>query len=110
MQVLRNLVSSKVYKHFSNIETYDQVLTVLKNVYVKPYDIISDRSSQGFKLSVRSSQEFNLSVKFSLHFLKLHITELHQKIHDLQWEKEKLETEPQADLDLDLYQLFSQHV
>ena len=31
LQVLINLVSPKVYKHFLNVETYDQALTVLKN-------------------------------------------------------------------------------
>ena len=66
-------------------------------------------SSLKFSPPVRSSRGFKLSKKFSLQFLKLRITELHQKIRDLRLDKEKLETELQADLDLDLYQLLSQH-
>ena len=43
LQVLTNLVSPKVYKHFSNVETYEQALTVLKNVCIKPHNIIAAR-------------------------------------------------------------------
>ena len=43
LQVLTNLVSPKVYKHFSNVKIYDQALTVLKNVYIKPHNIIAAR-------------------------------------------------------------------
>ena len=64
-------------------------------------------SSLKFSPSVSSSREFKLSKNFSFQFLKLRITELHQKICDLRLEKEKLETELQADLDLDLYQPLS---
>ena len=43
LQVLTNLVSLKAFKHFSNVETYYQALTVLKNIYIKPHNIIAAR-------------------------------------------------------------------
>ena len=59
---------------------------------------------------IRSSREFKLAKKFSIQFLKLRIAELHQKIRNLQMEKEKLENELQTELDVHLYQLLSQHI
>ena len=41
LQVLTNLVSPKIYKHFSNVKTYVPALTVLKNVYIKPHNIFA---------------------------------------------------------------------
>ena len=67
-------------------------------------------SSLKFSPPVRSSRGFKLPKKFSLQFLKLRITKLHQKICDLRLEKKKLKTELQADLDLDLYQLLSHYI
>ena len=56
---------------------------------------------------VRSSRGFKLAKKFSIQFLKLRITELHQKIRNLQMEKEKLEIELQTKLDVYIYTSFS---
>ena len=67
-------------------------------------------SSLKFSPPVRSSRGFKLAKKFSIQFLKLRITELHQKIRNLQMEKEKLEIELQTKLDVHLYQLLSQHI
>ena len=67
-------------------------------------------SSLKFSPPVRSSRGFKLAKKFSIQFLKLRITELHQKIRILQMEKEKLEIELQTKLDVHLYQLLSQHI
>ena len=41
LQVSTNLVSPKIYKHFLNVKTYVQALTVLKNVYIKPHNIFA---------------------------------------------------------------------
>ena len=46
LQVLTNLVSPKVYKHFSNVETYKQALTLLNIVCIKPHNIIAARHEQ----------------------------------------------------------------
>ena len=60
-------------------------------------------SSLKFSPPVRSSRGFKLAKKFSIQFLKLRITELHQKNRILQMEKEKLEIELQTKLDVHLY-------